>query len=157
MKRKIILVASVAVFLISSAIGVFVLSLSILNYFEAQSMWRRLEKSVPSAPINESDPDTINVSAWLYGRESGPLEIGHLYLGNGQIVTFAFAFHHLLNTEDSQTIFRGREGEIRVKGPAFRCEVDFGNSKQPHDMRELAELMRNHKDKVKFHEKKSVP
>ncbi len=103
--------------------------------------WRDLAAHLPTA-TQAVRPDYSHTHKWWFGVNDDKYQVGQVELGNRDVWQFAFASHHQLDGPDSYTVFRGKTGTVRFKGPAFCCEVDFGDRKQPADAEAFITLLR---------------
>ena len=114
------------------------------EFAHERKTWRDLESQlqVPVPPKEDYPGDW-----WHNDLDNGT--IGRIELGDGEVLRFAFASHHVVGGPDSYTVFEGRREIIRSKGSgAFCCEVEFYNDQQPVDRAAFVSLLRSHGERV---------
>ena len=104
--------------------------------------WQSLENLVQGVPL-APPPELATEAGVCAGLGAAGEQTGHVRLANGEVWRFAFRSHHLIDGEESYSVFTGPGGSYRVRGDYFCCEVEIPDDAVPKDGAEFVAFLRS--------------
>jgi hypothetical protein len=127
------------------------LTVGILAYILYQrdaetKIWKSLAEQVPAKALEPQDAILTIGAITTYRVTAEQDTTGHVRVANGDIWRFAFRSHHLLDGDDSYSVFAGPSGTFRMRGNRFCCEVEVPSNPPPRDSAEFLAYLRGAHD-----------
>jgi hypothetical protein len=107
-----------------------------------EEQWQALENLVQGVPL-APPPELATEAGVCAGLGAAGEQTGHVRLANGEVWRFAFRSHHLIDGEESYSVFTGPGGSYRVRGDYFCCEVEIPDDAVPKDGAEFVAFLRS--------------